>query len=346
MTRRGIRGIRRHENGQVAVLGAIVAVALILIVGLAVDAGISYVDQGALQAGADTSALAGATVLQADFAACRQGGILPYTNEDVASVVAEIAQRSVVAITKVTAGPAVDYVTYEGGVAVSLGPAADYNGPLCLGPGDWTGPVGVHVALGNSHRTPLLSLGGISSASEAASAAAAFGVVQGAAGYAPFVACAQQPVGTSGPVQLGDTVLLASPVWTSAESSCALGPAGFKGFLQDPSPSSITLPMAAGITSGEGDVCGLWPPTIAPGDVILVPLTTSVRLGGGRYQISVEGLVAVRITRYACPIAEGVVTSAADAAKGLVVCPGAPAPACLAAPSDVRTEATVVQLVS
>jgi hypothetical protein len=79
--------------------------------------------------------------------------------------------------------------------------------------------------------------------------------------------------------------------------------------------------------------------------VVLVPLTNSVRYDG-RYQISVAGLIVVRITRYTCPIAEGVVTSTAGSARGLLVCAGPTSPACIAAPADVNTEATVVQLVS
>ena len=328
-------------------LGAIVSVALILMVGLAVDAGISYVDKGSLQAGADTAATAGATMLEVDFRACLTTGILPYNNEDIAAVASGIAHKAVIAVAKVSSGPAVDYVTYRSGVAVSMGPAGAYSGPLCLGPGEWAGPEGVNVALGNSHQTPMLSLGGIHSASEAATATAAFGVVQGG-GYDPFVACAQQPVGASGPLQMGDTVLLASPSWTRAESACgSAAGAGFMGYLHNPSPLRLTLPSSTGIVadSAGGNACGLWPHHIAPGDVVLVPLTNSVRYDG-RYQISVAGLIAVRITRYTCPIAEGVVTSTAGSARGLLVCSGPTSPACLAAPADVNTEATVVQLVS
>ena len=336
------------QKGQVAVLGAIVAVALILIVGLAVNAGISYVDQGSLQAGADTSATAGATMLEADFHACLTTGVLPYTSAEIAAVASEIAHRSVIAVAKVTSGPAVDYVTYTDPKLISVGSVAEYGGPLCLGPGEWTGPMGIRVTLGNSHQTPMLALGGIRSASESAMATAAFGVVQGGT-YGPFVACAQQPVGAVGPVQMGDTVLLASPSWTRAESVCgSAAGAGFMGYLHDPSPTSITLPSASGIVSDSagGDACGLWPSTIAVGDVVLVPLTNSVRFVGGRYQVSVEGLVAVRITRYSCPSAEGVVTSTAGSARGLLVCLGPTSPACVSAAGDVKTEATVVQLVS
>lgn len=336
------------QRGQVAVLGAIVALALILIVGLAVDAGVSYMDQGSLQAGADTAALAGATMLEADFHACMASGVLPYSSDDIAAVAAGIAGHAVVTLAKVTNGPTVDYVTYSGTKLVPVGPVSEYSGNLCLGLGEWAGPVGVNVAIGNSHQTPMLALGGISSASEAATATAAFGVVQGG-GYSPFVACAQQPVGASGALQMGDTVLLASPSWTRAESSCGgSAGAGFMGFLHDPSLSSITLPSATGISAGStgGDACGLWPTTIASGDVVLVPLTNSVHFTGSRYQISVMGLIAVRITRSTCPIAEGVVVTSADPAEGLTVCSGPTSPACMAAPADVKTEATVVQLVS
>jgi hypothetical protein len=233
----------------VAVLGAIVSVALILVVGLAVAAGISYVDQGSLQAGADTAATAGATMLEADYSACLTTGILPYTSEDIASVAAGIAHKSVITLAKVTAGPAVDYVTYTGTKLVPVGPVAEYSGNLCLGLGEWAGPIGVNVALGNSHPTPMLSLGGIHSASEGATATADFGVVQGG-GYGPFVACAQQPVGASGPLQMGDTVLLASPSWTRAESSCGSSAgAGFMGYLHNPSPLRLTLPSATGIVA-------------------------------------------------------------------------------------------------
>lgn len=337
-----------RQRGQVAVLGAIVSVALILIVGLAVDAGISYVDQGSLQAGADTAATAGATMLGADYSACLTAGILPYDNEEIAAIATGVADRSVIAVAKVTSGPTVDYVTYIGTKLVSVGPVAEYSGPLCIGPGEWAGPMGVNVTLGNSHQTLMLSLGGIRSASESAAAAATFGVVQGG-GYSPFIACAQQPVGKSGPVEMGDTVLLASPFWTMAESSCGNSAgAGFMGYLHNPSPSRLTLPSASGIdaSSAGGVACGLWPHDIALGDVVLVPMTNSVHFVDGQYRIAVTGLIAVRITRYSCPVAEGVVTSAAGSAKGLLVCHAPTSPACIAASSDVKTEAIVVQLVS
>ncbi|MHB8324086.1 MAG: pilus assembly protein TadG-related protein [Candidatus Dormibacteria bacterium] len=349
------RQTRETQRGQVAVLFAIAAVALLAIVGLAVDAGTSYVDQRSLQAGSDTSTTAGATMLAADFHACLSGGSgsLPYTNADISSVVTGIAYRAAAASGRATVLPEVDYVTYTGTILTDVGPVANYRGNLCStgsGPGTWTGPMGVRVIAGNSHQTLVLQVVGIRNASESATSTATFGVVSGGA-YAPFAACDVQPLSgprtDSGGIEVGDTVLLASPQWKQHESACITGSSDFKGFLHNPVPNPITLPSGSGITTsstGGGDACGLWPTNIAVGNVVLVPLTNNLT-GNGHYHIAVEGLIAVRITDLSCPSVQGVVTTIASAGQGLLICPSQTFPSCADAPFNVTTEATVVQIV-
>jgi uncharacterized membrane protein len=73
-----------QQQGQVAVLFAIAAVAIVVTAGLALDAGQSFVSQRALQAGADTAAQSGTSMLDADFTACVNSQPLPYTTSDSA----------------------------------------------------------------------------------------------------------------------------------------------------------------------------------------------------------------------------------------------------------------------
>ena len=348
---------RKNQRGQVAVLFAIAAVAVVAVVGLAVDAGTSYVDQRSLQAGSDTAATAGATMLAADFHACLTNGILPYTDADISQVVAGIAGHAAAASGKVTSLPEVDYVTYQGTTLTDIGPVSSYTAIPCTpnsgtsGPGTWTGPEGVRVVADNQHHTLILQLVGVHNASEAATATAAFGVVSGGS-YAPFVACDVQPlsgpVTSSGGIEIGDTVLLADPQWKKKESGCISGSSDFKGYLHNPVPDPITLPDGSGIatsSTGGGDACGLWPSNLAVGDVVMVPLTNSLS-GTGHYQVQVQGLIAVRITSFSCPSVQGVVTTIASDGGGLLICPSSTLPNCADAPFNVKTEATVVQLVN
>gem|GEM_PF-4854182 len=355
---------RTNQRGQVAVLFAIAAVAVVAVVGLAVDAGTSYVDQRSLQAGSDTAATAGATMLAADFHACLTDGILPYSDADISSVVAGIADRAAAASGRVTNLPEVDYVTYQGTTLTDIGPVSAYGANPCSpdsgssGPGTWSGPEGVRVVADNQHHTLILQVVGVHNASESATATAAFGVVSGG-GYAPFVACNVDPVAgpTSPPsnqIEVGDTVLLADPQWKKDESACISGSSDFKGYLHNPVPNPITLPSSSPIatsSTGGGDACGLWPTSVtglAKGQsmVVMVPLTNSVS-GDGHYQIQVLGLIAVKITGpVSCPSLTGVVTTIGSNGSGLLICPSTTVPNCANAPFDVKTEATVVQLVN
>jgi Flp pilus assembly protein TadG len=329
---------RKEQSGQVAVLFALAAIAMVAIVGLAIDGGTSYVDQRALQAGSDSSATAGATMLAADFHSCASSGSLPYTASDITTVVTGIAKKAVTASGHATGagGVGMQFVNWAPGATPPLTTDSAPSSTWCSG-NTWQGPFGVTVATANSHHTILLQIVGVSQAHEAATATVAFGLPLSGT-YAPFVACNVQPLivastgakGTSGTtLSVGDTVLLASPKWGSTESTCNGHSKDFHGYLHDPSPNPVTLPTNGTTTpistTKGGTTCGGWPTSpidfrdgLAVGKTVLVPLTSGLS-GDGIYTIGVQGMVAVQITVDACPNVQGVVTTIGSA-TGVPTC--------------------------
>lgn len=364
---------RGRQSGQVAILFALAAVAIVAIIGLAVDAGTSYVDQRAIQAGADTAATAGATMLASDFHACVSGGAngsKVYSASDILGVVQDIATRAETASGTANGGTPVtaQFVNWDRSATPQISP---YSGPSqwCSSSKEWQGPFAVQVNTTNSHRTTLLQIVGSDHSRETALATAAFGLPT-LSSYAPFVACAVDPYGTPSPVPgaspdsnlaVGDTVLLADNRWTSAESGCVTSSsADFHGYLHSPSPNPLPLPSSgntsvSGVTKG-GTTCGQWPTSpidfrsgAAVGQTVLVPLTPPDGLtGNGNSTISVEGLVAVQITVDDCgngagkPTLEGVVTNIGTN-SGVPICTTAASCGSLL---GISTEATTVVLVN
>lgn len=356
----------RSERGQVTVLFAIAAVALVAVVGLAVDAGTSYVDQRSLQAGSDTASTTGASMLAADFHACLTSGILPYSNAAIASAVTSIANSAAAASGKATSLPAVDYVEYVGTTLTDVGAVASYGGSFCTsssGPGTWTGPMGVRVLAGNSHQTLVLQIVGIHRASERATSTAAFGVITSGT-VIPFVACAAGPLINpadpglvNGTIVPGDTVLLANKKGSLGwDTNCnKVKDANFKGFLPCPpgSKPSCTIQVASGVTSGPwqgGSACGQWPSNIAVGDVVDVPLVSTASGGGSNINLAVLGIIQVQITVNSCSGGgdfnlEGVVLQQGTVTGNILLCSTTSSPNCDNAPFNLPSEATGVQLV-
>lgn len=346
-------GLRRTQGGQVAVLFALAAVAVVAIVGLAVDAGTSFVDQRALQAGSDTAATAGATLLAADFRACVSSSpATPYSNADIAKAVSNLADEAAAASGRATASPSVDYVWYPASTPTPT-PVAAYSGQLCSTSGTWAGPTGVQVGTSNSHHTVLLQVVGVGNASEAATATADFGIVTGG-GFANFVICAQGPISSpSGPVtsttavEVGDTVWVSNPQWYKVEPSCNQGSSDYKGFLHNPTPNPITLPTSPGgtstITADGGCTTGQFP-TLTVGETLDLPLVTSI-VGNGRKTITVEALIAVKITSIDSCRVQGVITTLASNDGGLFVCPTSTVSSCADLTSSSVPAALAVQLV-
>lgn len=346
-------GVRKTQGGQVAVLFALAATAVVAIAGLGVDAGTSFVDQRALQAGSDTAASAGASLLAADFRACVSSSpTTPYSSADIAAVATSLADKAVAASGKATSAPAVDYVWYPASTP-SPTPITAYSGQLCTTSGTWAGPTGVQVGTANSHHTLLLQVVGVANASEVASATADFGIVTGGS-FADFIVCAvgpisspSGPVTSSTPVAVGDTVWVSDPQFKKDEPNCESGSSNFKGYLHDPSPDPITLPTQPGgtttISTSGGCTVGQFP-SISVGEVVTLPLATSVS-GTGHYSVTIEALVAVRITSIASCRVEGVITTLSSDQGGLFVCPTTTVPSCADLTSSSVPAALAVQLV-
>lgn len=235
-------GTQTSQNGQVVIVFALAAVVIIGIVGLALDAGLGYMNRTTLQGAADTASQAGARLLAADFQAPVTSP--PYNLTALTNVVESTLDGSgagptaaksftgflvtaskvgnstdpticVTAPTEPSAGPNQCIVCWfftsstppPSGVpqCTSL-PVAPSTGQLLVD--------GVEVAPTNSNPTPLLGVLGISQSSQAANATSIFGLPQIAGPpYAVWDACFSTSstldpwVTTSGALSYGDYVM-------------------------------------------------------------------------------------------------------------------------------------------
>lgn len=361
--------MNRRQSGQVAVLFAIAALAIVAVVGLAVDAGTSYVDQRTLQAGSDTASTAGANMLASDFHACLQDGSTPYTPSNIDAVVAKIADAAVTASGRATAPPTVNYVLWTPGGTPQIVP---YSGASWCTAQTWTGPSGVTVDTANAHHTVMLQLVGVPNAQETATATAGFGVF-GEGAVTPFVACATGspssaspvdgysllPTGPGGVIAPGDYVLLAQKKGsTSWDTNCNyVKSSDFKGFLPCPpgSKPSCTVEVASGVTAGPyqgGSTCGQWP-SIPVNTEIYVPMVTSVSGTGSSLYLNVTGIIRVSIVYSSCTASGdynliGQVMAGSSGLGGVLVCATDPqlSPTCSSFLKVTSADATLVQLVS
>lgn len=342
MTSRG-----KRQGGQVAILFALSAVAIVAVVGLAIDAGRDFVDQRALQAATDTAAQSGASMLAADFHSCINSDSVPYTDTQISTVVNKIALSAAAAQGKVTGTPTADFVSYPtAGVAPSLGPVSSYAPPYCLD-NNWVGPAGVEVSAQDAHSTLILAVIGVTHASEAANATALFGTVTGGAG-APFAAWDAFCYNSSGgSLTAGDQVVLLDPSWD--KYTCGYGPpASFKGYIDPVSP--ITLPLKPGACIQTGPGVGIkTPPSLAVGSHYLIPLISGYQKGycpgysssnSGPYMLTYEGMVEVVIDSSSDVQILATVTSTSPSVQGLTICPAGD-PSCV---STGGPKATSVEL--
>ena len=325
---------RNPQKGQVAVLFAIALVAIVAVVGLAVDGGQSFVANRALQAGSDTGAQSGAYMLQSDYVACESGSSLPYDDKTIYTVVTGVAGNSVSA--SETANPisgiTASYVLYSGSQVTYLPiPDTATTNDLCTS-NIWQGVSGVQVSAFNSHHTALLGVIGIPLAAERATATAIFGPPTGAASpfAAWFLLCTSSTTGTA--LANNDPVVLWSPQWK--DHSCPrISPSSFKGYIYPQQP--ITLPLQTGTCIqtgvGVGSKVGIASgdlPTL--GDTYLIPMISAAVKGvcpagtpgpDGTYALTYSGLVAVKITKETQNTIDGVVTNVAPPTNGITICP-------------------------
>lgn len=321
-----------HQRGQVAILFALALVAIVAIVGLAIDGGQSYVDQRALQAGTDTSAQSGASMLQADFHACLAGSVRPYSQSDIEAAVTQIAQAAVAAHGTSTAPPAAYFVTYP--ALSTFVPISAYPGPFCLA-GSWVGPTGVAVTTQNRHHTVLLQIVGIAYAKETARATAILDTIPGGAAAPYAVWYLHCP--TSASLTLYEPVTLLSPSWD--KSTCgsgaysAPGPNSFKGYLDPTTPLTVgpSTPGCLITGTGTGVKSGF---AAAPpaGSYVLVPTVKGVYASGsspdpcpsppGTYGIEYAGFVLVQVQpQTSTSTITGIVESTSPSLGGFQLCP-------------------------
>jgi len=357
MTRHHSRGA---QDGQVAVLFAFAALAVIAIVGLALDAGQAFVDQRSLQAGTDAAAQSGASMLQADFHACLSGGAspMPYDDQQILNEVTSLVASAQTAQGKSAPGSVTPvFVSYPTGTLIVdqpipnnstfsfLPPGASSPTLFCTA-GAWTGPAGVATGASDTHPTLILQVVGIKSATEAARSTALFGSAGG--GGAPFAAWDAYCYGSSSdtPLVVNDPVVLLDSKWW--KYTCGFGsPASFKGYIDPTSP--LSLPMSVGSCIQTGVGVGIkTPPTPGVGDTVLVPIISSFSKGtcpgspsgsSGPYELTYAGLIAVRITSSSHTSIDGVVTSTSPITAGITICPAgdsACAPATSATPTGVE----------
>lgn len=319
---------RKSQSGQVAILFALAAVAIVAVVGLAIDAGRDYVDQRALQTATDTAAQSGASLLAADFQSCVKSGTIPYTDNQITAAITQTTLAAGAAQGKVTGAPAADFVSYpKAGVAPSLGPVSSYTAPYCLA-NSWVGPAGVEVSAQDSHSTLILPVIGVTHATEAANATALFGTVAGGGG-APFAAwdafCYK---GSGGSLAVNDQVVLLDPSWD--KYTCGYGPpASFKGYIDPVNP--ITLPLKSGACIQTGPGVGIKsPPSLTVGQTYLIPLISGYQKGycpgysssnAGPYKLTYAGMVEVVITSSSHVQIIAKVTSTSPSVQGLTICP-------------------------
>ncbi len=317
-------------------LFAIAAVAIVVTAGLALDAGQSFVSQRALQAGADTAAQSGTSMLDSDFTACVNSQTLPYTASDISAVVNKIVSDAAAAQGRATSPPVATFVSYSTSPTPSLmdlGPVSSYSGQFCTAGGVWSGPTGVKVATTETRPTFVLQLLGIRTATEDAAGTAVFGYVGG--GGAPFASwdalCYPGPNGAA--LQPTDTVVLYSSKYD--KYTCGFGPpASFQGYISPITP--IQLPMSSGACiqtgPGVGGKVGQ-EPTLTVGVTYLVPEISSFTKGycpgyssanSGPYKLTYAGLLAVTVI--APPSGDpnaifGVVSSTDPTTSGVTICP-------------------------
>ena len=320
-----------EQRGQVAVLFAIAAVAIVVTAGLALDAGQSFVSQRALQAGADTAAQSGTSMLDADFTACVTSKPLPYTATDISAVVTKIVSDAAAAQGGATSPPVATFVAYSSAATPalsSLGPVSNYTGQFCAPGGVWAGPTGVKVATTETRPTFVLQLVGMRTATEDAAGTAVFGYVGG--GGAPFAswdaACYKSSSGAA--LVAGDTVVLLSPQWY--KYTCGFGtPASFKGYIDPVTPITLPLTVPSCIQTGPG-VGIKTPPSLVVGKTYLIPEISSYKKGycpgynssnAGPYMLTYAGMISVTVTSETTTTILAVVNPTSPTTSQITICP-------------------------
>lgn len=283
---RGLRGATSTSNrtgsaqgGQALVLAALAGVALIALVGLALDAGLAYVGRRTLQSGADGAAEAGAQMLAYNFhqpttlyndaaiktavvnelqasASLGSGGtgLSPYVGGTSACNTASTTAPTNLAATCAWYTDQNGDLVLSGGLAVQVGGGSI---PTLCPVNTGTCTAGVAVVPYYTHNTIFLQALGTNHAAERATATAIYAPILSSGGVADYAvaACAgPNPPGHTPPVT-GDQLIIRSQSWSSAFTGCGLVNSevsnDFKGYFHDPFNTTQTA-GASGLTLQPG----------------------------------------------------------------------------------------------
>lgn len=275
-TLRQLRSPGAGPRGQVAVLFAIAAVAIIGMAGLALDAGLSYMGQTGLQSASDNASLAVARMLATDYISQQQtppAASMPFTYAQMVATVQDLVAANGAGSTRATSYSA--YFTNTIGTHLcQFEPASLATCPttyaLSGGLPEASGALvasGAQVVPTNTHQTSVLGILGIARASESAPATAVFGVVQGIAANTANFAVYDIYCPTNKPLILYETITYYSPQWKKSWPCAGLQDSNFKGDLHQALPDPLTAPGWISAKSGSGTVT-----PVTTGQIIVVPM--------------------------------------------------------------------------
>lgn len=365
LSRRG----RKRQQGQVAILFAFSAVALIVIAGLALDVGRGFVDQRSLQGGADSASDAGARMVSADFHACLNGLTSPYYSDaTISAVVQRTVGKAAAAQGKLSSYTA-SYVNGNGSAIGTVG--SDSAGLTCTAgsPPTWSGAYGVNVHGTDVHSTMVLQLIGDKTGSEAASATSIFGVLAYGSPSLFTVWDLYCDGNSTGPplaiTNPPESITYRDNNWSGSNCNQKVNGNGFKGDLRAFTPDPFAVPGWVHTQPGTGtytpvlDNVIILLPMMAPcpNQKACVALDGSQQSTGTPYfstgsneEMYMSGLIAVQTTD-ACgnpaskPCTGNVVAYFTDQ-KGVLVCPTQQQLGCQNAPTTNPAAPTAVELLS
>ena len=361
-------------RGQVAVLFALAAVAIIGIAGLALDAGLSYMGQTGLQSASDNASLAVARMLATDYTSQQQSppaGSMPFTYAEMVSTVQDLVAANGAGSTRATSYSA--YFTNTSGVRIcQFAPTGLATCPtvypLSGGLPEASGALlasGAQVVPSNTHQTSVLGLLGIDRAGESAPATAVFGVVQGIAANNANFAVYDIYCPENAPLALGDTITYYSPSWKKAWGCAGLQDSNFKGDLHQALPNPLTVPGWISAKSGSGTVT-----PVTTGEIIVVPMIDCANHGSvctepvspgvcpspfpsslptsGRDVMCAVGLIAIKAldncnTGSVCT---GEVVPFLQGQAGVLICPSMADPTCGNETGTKGTESVATELLN
>ena len=353
---RPMGGPRAGARGQVAVLFAIAAVAIIGMAGLALDAGLSYMGQTGLQSASDNASLAVARMLAMDYSSQQQSppaASMPFTYAQMVSTVQDLVAANGAGSTRATSysayfiGPNDIHLCQFAPAALATCPTKyALSGGLPEASGALTAS-GAEVVPTNTHQTSVLGILGIDRASETAPATAVFGVVQGIAANNANFAVYDIYCPTMSALTLYQTITYYSPQWQKLWECAGLNDSQLKGDLHQSLPDPLIAPGWISAKSGSGTVT-----PVTAGETIVVPMIDCAAHGSvctepvtpgvcpspfpstlptsGRDVMCAVGLIAIKALNNCNTgsVCTGEVVPLSGSQGGILICPISPSTTC------------------